>query len=139
MRPIETPPLTAEEFWEWGADQDWSDCYHELHAGKVVTFSLNGERHGFVCASVAWVLSLYVTQQRAGMVMTNQTALLTQRNPDTLLGPDIMFFRHGKTLEELGNSFCDDIPTLVVEVLDPKDGEGAMPWRVAQYRQRGCH
>jgi Uma2 family endonuclease len=137
MARVETPRMTAEEFWEWAADQDWDSCRYELRGGHVVTFRLNGVRHGVVCARVAYLLWEQVKRRGQGMAMSNNTALLTQRGPDTLLGPDLMYFERGKWLEELSDGFCEDVPTLAVEVLDPQDDAAATSWRVSQYRQPG--
>jgi Uma2 family endonuclease len=70
-------------------------------------------------------------------VSSNDTGLLVKRGPDTVRGPDVMFFSETRTLEDLSIRFTTRLPQLIVEVLSPNDKTNQVNLRVSQYLHRG--
>jgi Uma2 family endonuclease len=129
--------MTAEQFWEWLSHQDDGDRRFELHDGEVVEFPLMGEKHGVVCSWLSFLLGKHLIERRSGWVATNNCALLVARQPDTLLGPDLMALELSKSTRKLSNSFCTRIPDLAVEVLAPEDARPTLSRRIERYLGRG--
>jgi Uma2 family endonuclease len=132
-----TNTMTADEFWEWASLPENSDKRFELERGRVVETPPPGERHGGVCAWVAHLLWVYVLRLGRGRVIGNDSGLLVETTPDTLRGPDLMLFLESRSLDELSQRYATDIPTLIVEVLSPRDRLGEINRRIGQYLKRG--
>ncbi len=137
MATVATQLMTAEEFWEWASRPENREKYCELECGKVVEMPSPGERHGFLCCWIGHLLWEYALQKGSGGVSSNDTGLLVQRDPDTVRGPDVMFFSETRSLENLSERFATRIPKLIVEVLSPSDNTNKVGVRVSQYLQRG--
>lgn len=129
--------MTADEFCDWVQRQENEDRHFELVRGEVAELPLSGERHGFVCASVSFILSLFVRQSRKGYVLANNPGVVLERDPDTVLGPDVVFFEKSKKYEELNPKFIEDMPALAVEVLSPNDRPGKLLARAHAFLRSG--
>ena len=64
----------------------------ELRRGVVVVLNLPGFRHGEVCGNIHYWLSTFVRQHPLGRVLTNDSGLITERNPDTVRGGDVTYY-----------------------------------------------
>src|ERR1700679_3681026 len=92
--------MTTQEFFEWANYPENRDRHYELDRGKVVEVPLSGQRHGFVCASVSYILNSYAHQRRRGYACCNNTGLILERDPDTVLGPDVMLYDEMQRYDE---------------------------------------
>lgn len=137
MPTAPTRLLTADEFWEFLIRDGDEDTHYELREGRVTERPLEGQRHGFVCANGCYILWNYLKEGRPGYVCSSNTALLTAKAPDSVLCPDLMLFPKTVRLEDMGDKYADDVPSLVVEVLSDIDTLDDRPRRVAQYLDRG--
>ena len=137
MTTTTTQRMTAEEFYEWTNRPENSNKHHELERGEVVEMSRPGEVHGAVCANVTWVLGGYIRQRRKGYVLSNDVGIIWEKNPDTVRGPDVVLYNHRRSYEELNPKFCEDIPTLVVEVRSPNDRMIKINRRIEQFLKWG--
>src|SRR6266404_3475734 len=63
----------------------------ELRRGVVVVMNLPGFRHGEVCGNVYYWVSSFVRQHRLGRVLSNDSGLITERDPDTVRGADVSY------------------------------------------------
>jgi Uma2 family endonuclease len=124
--------MTADQFYDWVHRPENSGRSFELDRGEVVEMARPGERHGVVCGNVVWVLGGYVRQQGRGYVCANDTGVLWERDPDTVKGPDVLYFEQPRKYEELNPKYTEELPLLVVEVLSPND-------RVAAATRRASH
>jgi Uma2 family endonuclease len=97
-----TKLMTAEEFYEWTHRPENRDRCFELEAGEVVEMSRPGIRHCLVCANVAGILRNYAVQRRKGFVCSNDPGLIVKRDPDTVRGPDVLFFENVTVVEKYG-------------------------------------
>ena len=129
--------MTAEEFYDWVHRPENHDRHFELEAGEVIEMPLPGERHGSVCARVAWVLVDYTQTIGRGHVCSNDTGLIFQRDPDTVRGADVALYLDERSYEELSLKYSDRLPTLAVEVLSPTDRMNRMVKRINQFLAKG--
>jgi len=97
------------------------------------------EVHGILTSWLAHLLWEYILRQRGGKgrVTSNDTGLIVERDPDTVRGPDLMFFADSLRVESLSRSYPTSLPSLVVEVKSPSDTFASMVRRALQYLERG--
>jgi Uma2 family endonuclease len=129
--------MTAEEFYDWLCRPENDDRHFELDRGQVVEWPLCGVRHGFVCANVACILGNHALQKCRGYVCCNNTGVVVERNPGTVLGPDVAYFPGGGSTADIGWFFAIDPPALVVEVFSPHDSVLEMSRRVRRFLDFG--
>jgi Uma2 family endonuclease len=129
--------MTAAEFFDWCQRPENEARHWELVRGEVVEVPRPGERHCVVCANVVWVLQSYVRQRRKGYVSSNDSGVILERDPDTVRGPDVIFFDVNKKYEELNPKITEDVPQLAVEVLSPTDRPGRILGRLAEFLRGG--
>jgi Uma2 family endonuclease len=129
--------LTASEFFDWLQRPENQGKHFELVRGEVVEVCRPGERHGLICGNVAWILNNYVRQRRQGRVLCNDPGIVLERDPDTVRGPDVVFFDGVKPYDQLNPKFAEDVPALAVEVLSPNDRIGKVTRRINEFLQSG--
>jgi Uma2 family endonuclease len=129
--------MTAEQFFDFAQRPENQGKHLELVFGKVVEMSRPGERRRHVCGNVVWVLNSYVRRRRRGRVLANDPGIVLERNPDTVRGPDVVFFDDVKPYDQLNPKFAERIPDLVVEVLSPSDRVGKVTRRIGDYLRDG--
>jgi Uma2 family endonuclease len=132
-----TGQMTALEFFDWVLRPENQGKHLELVRGKVVEMSRPGERHCLVCGNVVWVLGGYARQRRQGRALPNDPGVIVERDPDTVRGPDVVFFDDVKPYDQLNPKFTEGTPALVVEVLSPNDRVGKVTRRVGEYLRAG--
>ncbi len=109
----ETKLLTAEEFMA----ADLGDGNYELVRGEIVEMPRPTPEHGRVCMNVGFALELFGRQTGLGYAITNDSAVLTERDPDTVRGPDVCFYTHARwPRSQLGTGLPPVPPDLAVEV-----------------------
>jgi len=129
--------MNAKEFFAWCHRPENRDRHFELERGEVVEVSPSGERHGFVCLNVGRILSNYTFQRRKGYALGNDTGVILERDPDTVRGPDFVFYDQVRRYDDLSPGYCEQPPTLAVEVLSPSDKWGKVTRRIAQFLGQG--
>lgn len=132
-----TPKLiTAEEFILMPASADGSR--QELVRGEIVMLPPPGFRHGKVQSKVDFVLQLFVRTHLLGTV-TIESGLITEREPDTVRGPDVAFWsKERMPLDQPAPVGYPDVAAdLCVEVLSPSNRAGEVREKVAEYLGRG--
>jgi Uma2 family endonuclease len=129
--------LTADEFSEWVMRPENQSRRYELVRGKVVEMSRPGDRHGLVCANAAFVLGLYIRERRKGYVLCNDSGVILERDPDTVRGPDVMYFEKSKSYDQMNPKFTEHVPTLAVEILSPNDRHSKTVRRIAEFQKAG--
>jgi Uma2 family endonuclease len=132
-----TRRMTAEEFYEWTNRPENGGKHHELERGEVVEMSRSGALHCLVCGNVTRILGNYTFQRRKGYVLSNDVGIVWERNPDTVRGPDVVLYNHSRRYQDLNPKFCEDIPTLAVEVKSPNDRMNKITRRISQFRKWG--
>ncbi|MCA9080406.1 MAG: Uma2 family endonuclease [Planctomycetaceae bacterium] len=128
-----TKLITAVEF----LDMDF-DGPAELVRGEVLEMTRPGWKHGVVCGNVAFLLGQWRRQVGQGIVTTNDTGVLTERDPDTLRGPDLFYVSEDRLPKlDVPHGVPAIIPNLCVEVLSPSDRWSDVLRKASEYLALG--
>jgi Uma2 family endonuclease len=126
--------LTAEEF----ADLPDSGRPCELVRGRTVWMNPPKPTHGFVCGNIARLIGNHVVRRRLGRILSNDTGVITTRDPDSVRGPDVAFFSFQRLPRgPLPEKYPDVAPEVVFEVLSPDDRWSKILEKVAEYLHAG--
>ncbi len=134
--------MTAEEFQTFVNLPENQDRSFELDEGQVVEMSRPKKAHGLVCTNVVWELERHARRTGVGQVFANDTGIQLAHDPDTVRGPDVMYFTRGRDLAELlergaAPGWETDPPDVAVEVRSPHDRPGEIDRKTAQYLAAG--
>lgn len=132
--PIPTPALlTAEEF-----VRQYSECRADLVRGVIVEKPMPGSKHGKVANWVAFYLTQHVLSNDLGHVMTNDTSVIVERNPDTARGADVLFISYARLPKgTVPDGPLAVPPDLVVEVRSPSDRWPEILEKISEYLNAG--
>jgi Uma2 family endonuclease len=123
-------PMTAEEFMA----ADLGEATFELIRGEIVEMPTPMPDHGVVCANFAGILWDYGRRSGYGYVLSSDSAVLTERGPDTVRGADVCFYSHARwPRSQVGKTLPPVPPDLAVEVYSPSNRRGEMPRKVSEY------
>src|SRR6266480_3460730 len=100
MATVATKPMTAEKFYDFANRPENRDKVLELERGEVVEMSRPGKRHGLVCGNSTGILRNYAIARKKGYVCSNDTGVVVERDPDTVRGPDVLFFEDASRWDE---------------------------------------
>jgi Uma2 family endonuclease len=131
----QTKLLTAEEFMA----ADLGERRFELVRGEIVEVPPPMPEHGRTCMKVGNVLENYGRESGYGYCIP-ESAVATERGPDTVRGPDISFFSRARWPEsKIGRGLPPVPPDLVVEVLSPGNRPGEMWRKITEYFDAGIN
>lgn len=126
--------ITAEEFME----MDLGEGMHELVRGEIVEVPPAGTKHGRVCMNVGFALESFGRRTGHGYVVSNDTAVVTERGPDTVRGADVSYYSNARLpLSEISSGVPLVPPDLVVEVYSPSNRPGEMRQKINEYLDAG--
>ena len=126
--------VTAEQFLR----MDLGEGPFELVRGEVVEVSPPMPEHGIVCGNIYYELSGFGRRTGYGYAMTNDSAVLTERGPDTVRGADVCFYsQHRWPRSEVGPGLPPVPPDLVVEVVSPGDRPSEISRKVDESLRAG--
>jgi Uma2 family endonuclease len=129
--------MTAEEFYTWVHRPENENKWFELVRGEVIELPPPQKLHGVVCGNVSFILGGYARSRRKGYVTGNDSGVILERDPDTVLGPDVALYEDAQSLAELHPKFGEVPPRLAVEVLSPSDRADRMMHKITDYLQGG--
>lgn len=132
MATVATKPMTAEDFYAFTHRPENRDRVFELERGEVVEMSRPGKRHGLVCANIARILGNFAFARKKGYPCSNDTGVTVERDPDTVRGPDILFFEDVQVYGDVEEKYGESPPLLAVEVLSPNDAVGRVNLRIKE-------
>jgi Uma2 family endonuclease len=125
---------TAEEF----ARRPDPGYPEELVRGRIVAMPPPKVRHGQVCSKVVRIVGNYADEHELGHVLSNDSGVITERDPDTVRGVDVSFYSYARVPKgELPSSYLDVPPDLVLEVLSPDDRWRDVLEKVFEYLDAG--
>jgi len=126
--------LTGEQFLEMEFDGP-----RELVRGEVVEVSPGGMYlHACVCMNVAYLLHDYGKRSGYGYALTNDFAVRTERDPDTVRGADVGFYSNARLPRDASNPSLPEVPPdLVVEVYSPSNRRSEILGKVHEYLNVG--
>jgi Uma2 family endonuclease len=114
------------------------DRQQELVKGKVVEMNLPKPKHGFICAEIAAILREFVKPRKLGRVFCNDSGVITERDPDSMRGPDVGYYSYSQVPPgEVADEYFDVVPELAFEVVSPDDVWARILEKVAEYLDAG--
>lgn len=126
--------ITAEEFFRMPNPEDGSQ--QELLRGVIITMPPPKGRHGVCCAKIVRLLGNFVDAQKLGHLTCNDAGFISERNPDSVRGPDLAFW-NGQRVPELPEGYFEVPPDLAVEVISPGDSHSRVQEKVRHYLKNG--
>lgn len=127
-------PMTALEF------SRRRDPGHpeELVQGRVVAVPPPDRRHGYLCGQAYYLIRRFVEERDLGRVMSNDSGVVTERNPDTVRGADVAYYSYARLPRgPLPAGYGPEVPELVVEVRSANDRWRDIHEKVAEYLRAG--
>jgi Uma2 family endonuclease len=134
MATAALPLLTAEEF---GRKPD-PGYPEELVQGRIIAMPPPKPRHGQVCAKVVRFLDRYAEEHDLGHVLSNDSGVITERDPDTVRGADVSFYSYDRLPRgPIPEGYLPVPPNLIVEVCSPDDRWRDIIKKVHEYLEVG--
>jgi Uma2 family endonuclease len=135
MSAVAQKLITAEEFARMPDPPDGSK--QELVKGVIVTMAPPNFQHGQVQLNIGALLRQHVRPAGLGRV-TVETGLVTERDPDTVRGPDVAFWSADRLpLDQTPDVYPDVAADLCVEVLSPSNTVRGINAKIREYFTRG--
>jgi len=95
-------------------------------------------RHGQICGKVDRILGNFVDEHELGHVLCNDSGVITEREPDTVRGPDVVFYSYARLPKgALPSHYVPEVPELIFEVRSPGNRWPAILVKVAEYLDAG--
>jgi Uma2 family endonuclease len=134
MSTTPTPVLmTAEEFRLMPDNGNRT----ELLRGVPVELTFPAPRHGQICSKAGRFVGNHADERDLGHTVNN-SAVITQRGPDTVRGADIAFYSYAKVPRgPMPIGYIDVPPDLAIEVRSPSDRWKAIINKVNEYLNAG--
>jgi Uma2 family endonuclease len=127
--------LTADEFARRPDPNDGSK--EELVRGVVVTMPQPGFDHGVCQLRTGGLVDAFVRPRRLGRVAV-ESGLVTERDPDTVRGPDVSYWSAERLpLDQRPRGYPDVAADLCAEILSPHRRRAALEEKVREYLARG--
>jgi Uma2 family endonuclease len=134
MATVSQNLITAEEFFRMPSPPDGSQ--QELVQGRVITMPPPGGRQGVCCLKLGRRIGNFVEEHQLGTVTSNDTGFITERNPDTVRGPDLSYWSRDR-LPQVAEGYIDIPPDLAVEIISPTDHYSRIQQKVRHYLNCG--
>lgn len=132
-----TKLMTADEFWDFGNLPENANKSFELIRGEVVEMSRPTRQHGIVCSNFSFELNLWARKINFGYVASNDSGVVLEKGPDTVVGPDVAYYTDANTFAEVHPRWGNHPPVLAVEVLSPNDRMSKVNAKIAGYLRGG--
>ncbi len=127
--------LTAAEFARRPDPPDGSK--EELVKGVVVTMPPPGLDHGFCQFRIGGLIDTHARPRRLGRVAV-ESGLITERDPDSVRGPDVSFWSAERLpFDQRPRGYSDAVADLCAEVLSPSRRAVDIAEKVREYLQAG--
>jgi Uma2 family endonuclease len=111
----------------------------ELVRGQIKVMNQPYPSHGEICLTVGAIIRGFVRKHKLGRVVGNDSGGITERQPDTVRGPDVAYFSFQRVppgqLPRRG--YLDVAPELAVEVKSVFDRPSEINDKVAEYLKVG--
>jgi Uma2 family endonuclease len=121
--------MTAEELMA----ADLGEGCDERVRGKVVDVPPAMPEHGRVCVNVSFLHAVLGRKTGFGYTLANDTAVVTERDPDTVRGPDVCFDTDARWPGfQVGKSLPPVAPGVAVEAGSPGSRRGEIARKVSE-------
>ncbi len=122
--------LTAEEY---GHQPDRGN-FTELVRGRIVDMNRPFTSHGYFMNRIGFLLTQFVDQRKLGRIVVGDAGVITQREPDTVRGPDIAFYSYLRIPRgPLPKEYWPASPELVIEIRSENDRWKEIHQKVGEY------
>ncbi len=131
-----SPPLllTADEYFR----RDDGAARSELVRGRIMAMSNPTPRHGYILVNIASLLKSFAAANRLGRVVAGDPAVITEREPDTVRGPDVAFYSFAKIPPgPMPGGRLDVTPELAIEIRSEHDRRRDILNKVSEYLRAG--
>jgi Uma2 family endonuclease len=126
--------MTAQEFGQ-RPDPGYPE---ELVQGRIVGMPPPDRRHGYVCSKADRIFGSFVEEHELGRVMSNDSGVITERDPDTVRGADVAYYSYARLPKgPLPTGYGPEVPELIVEVRSANDGWREILEKVTEYLGAG--
>lgn len=127
---LDSKLLTAEEYGRLPDDGRLTELVH----GRVVEMNRLFTSHGFYVNRIAYLLTQFIEQHRLGRIVVGDAGLVTQRDPDTVRGPDFAFYSCRRIpAGPLPEGYWPASPELVIEIRSESDRWPDILQKAAEY------
>jgi Uma2 family endonuclease len=110
----------------------------ELVKGRIVRMSPPSFRHGLTCGNIYFAIRQFLQRNDLGRVVSNDSGVVTERDPDTVRGADVAFYGYERLPREATIDVYPDVPPdAAFEVRSPSEGRGKLLEKVAEYLNAG--
>lgn len=111
----------------------------ELVRGEIVETPSPFPRHGQICSQIVYRLRRFQEAQSYGHVVSNDAGVLTERDPDSVRGPDVAFYSFARVPPGPfpRDQYLSAVPDIVFEVRSPTDRWRDLIAKVNEYVQAG--
>ncbi|MHB1559270.1 MAG: Uma2 family endonuclease [Isosphaeraceae bacterium] len=110
----------------------------ELVRGRIVAMPPPDRRHGWVCLRTGRILDTFVEEHDLGRVLSNDSGVITERNPDTVRGADVAYYSYARLPKgPLKPGYGPEVPELVIEVRSSSDSWREILEKVTEYLAAG--
>jgi Uma2 family endonuclease len=127
------PLLTAEEF---ALLPDDSSRESLIRGAIAFREPPPGWFHGTTEVKIAGLLDTFAAPRHLGTVVHN-VGFVLERNPDTVLGPDVAFVAAVRLPSEMPHPYFSGAPDIAVEVLSPSNRKKEIALKIALYFAAG--
>lgn len=134
VAPPASLPLTIEEYLARPDDGTLT----ELIRGRIVEVTRPGYDLGRIGFQFGLALGSFVIPRRLGRIVSNDSGIITERNPDTLRGADVAYYSQArKPPTGREPKYPSQPPDLVAEVRSPGDTWPELLAKAAEYLAAG--
>lgn len=128
--------LSAEEY----RQLDGPDCPTELVRGEIIEMNQPGFRHGRICGRIYRFIDEFAETNDIGQATSNDSGVITERDPDTVRGPDVAYFSYDRIPKgDDPEGYPDAVPELAFEVLSPTDQWSDLLAKVGEFIAAGVN
>jgi Uma2 family endonuclease len=126
--------MTIAEFVHY---EDPNGYRSELVRGTIALHRLSTAIRGFTAANIGFLLGQHVGHgSESKGWLTARTGVILHRNPDTLVGPDLVFWNIAQE-QVLHEGYFESLPDLVVEIVSTDEEREGVSTKLADYVSSG--
>ena len=129
--------MTVDEFYEFVHWPENRNRCFELVRGEVIELSRPNRVHGRICINTGYALETYARKRKRGYVVSNDSGVVLERDPDTVRGPDLGYYEDVQRFEDLPEKWGDTVPRLAVEILSPNDTAHQITAKINDFLNNG--
>jgi Uma2 family endonuclease len=96
--------------------------------------------HGLLCNRLGRLVGNYAEDHQLGYVLNNDAGVVTERDPDTVRGPDVSFYSYSRVPRgTIPAGYPNVVPEVAIEVRSPTDGWPKVLAKVSEFLNAGVN